>query len=42
MRTAITTQISTIISKAKERLSHSSIGRYFYQKEIMQTVKNLR
>jgi hypothetical protein len=30
MSTAITTQISTIISEAEKQLSHSSIGRYLY------------
>ncbi len=42
MSTVVTAQISIIISEAKKRLSHSSIGRYFYQIKIKQTVINLR
>jgi hypothetical protein len=41
MSTAVTTQVSTIISEAKKQLSHSSIGRYLYQIKIKQMVKNL-
>jgi hypothetical protein len=42
MSMAVTAQISTIISEAKKRLSHSLIGRYLYQIKIKQTVRNLR
>jgi hypothetical protein len=42
MKTVVTSRIFTTISEAKKQLNHSSIGRYFYQKEIIQTVKNLR